>query len=87
LHRNLVKGGIFMYPSILDKPKGKLRLMYECNPFAFILEVAGGRATNGVQRILDIVPTHLHQRSPLFAGSKGMMDELETYLNKTNLVG
>jgi fructose-1,6-bisphosphatase I len=86
LHRNLVKGGIFMYPSILDKPKGKLRLMYECNPFAFILEVAGGRATNGVQRILDIEPTHLHQRSPLFAGSKGMMDELETYLNKTNLV-
>jgi len=83
LHRNLVKGGIFMYPSILDKPKGKLRLMYECNPFAFILEVAGGRATNGVQRILDIEPTHLHQRCPLFAGSKGMMDELETYLNKT----
>ena len=87
LHRNLVKGGIFMYPSILDKPKGKLRLMYECNPFAFILEVAGGRATNGVQRILDIEPTHLHQRCPLFAGSKGMMDELETYLNKTNLIG
>ncbi|MCF8341841.1 MAG: class 1 fructose-bisphosphatase [Chitinophagaceae bacterium] len=83
LHRNLVKGGIFMYPSILDKPKGKLRLMYECNPFAFILEVAGGRATNGVQRILDIEPTHLHQRCPLFAGSRGMMDELETYLNKT----
>jgi len=83
LHRNLVKGGIFMYPSILDKPKGKLRLMYECNPFAFILEVAGGRATNGIQRILDIEPTHLHQRCPLFAGSKGMMDELETYLNKT----
>jgi fructose-1,6-bisphosphatase I len=57
--------------------------MYECNPFAFILEVAGGRATNGIQRILDIEPTHLHQRCPLFAGSKGMMDELETYLNKT----
>jgi fructose-1,6-bisphosphatase I len=86
LHRNLVKGGIFMYPSIYDKPKGKLRLMYECNPFAFILEVAGGKATNGVERILDIQPTHLHQRSPLFAGSKGMMEELETYLKPADEV-
>lgn len=82
LHRNLIKGGIFMYPGTKDKPNGKLRLLYECNPFAFILEVAGGKATNGKERILDIQPTHLHQRSPLFAGSKGMMEELETYLNK-----
>ncbi|HSF46107.1 MAG TPA: class 1 fructose-bisphosphatase [Chitinophagaceae bacterium] len=82
LHRNLIKGGIFMYPGTKDRPGGKLRLLYECNPFAFILEVAGGKATDGVQRILDIQPTHLHQRSPLFAGSKGMMEELETYLNK-----
>jgi fructose-1,6-bisphosphatase I len=80
LHRNLIKGGIFMYPATIDKPKGKLRLLYECNPFAFILEVAGGKATNGKQRVLDIVPTELHQRSPLFIGSKGMMEELETYL-------
>jgi fructose-1,6-bisphosphatase I len=82
LHRNLIKGGIFMYPGTKDKPSGKLRLLYECNPFAFILEVAGGKATNGADRILDIQPTHLHQRSPLFAGSKGMMEELETYLKK-----
>jgi fructose-1,6-bisphosphatase I len=80
VHRNLIKGGIFMYPSTIEKPKGKLRLLYECNPFAFILEVAGGKATNGKQRILDIVPTELHQRSALFIGSKGMMEELELCL-------
>jgi fructose-1,6-bisphosphatase I len=80
LHRNLIKGGIFMYPGTFGKPKGKLRLMYECNPFAFIIEVAGGKATDGKQRILDVVPTELHQRSPLFAGSKSMMEELEGYL-------
>lgn len=82
LHRNLIKGGIFMYPATRDKPKGKLRLLYECNPFAFIIEVAGGKATNGKQRILEVQPTELHQRSPLFAGSKGMMEEFETYLLK-----
>ncbi len=80
VHRNLIKGGIFMYPGTIDKPKGKLRLLYECNPFAFIVEVAGGKATNGKQRILDIVPTELHQRSALFIGSNGMMEELETFL-------
>ena len=83
VHRNLIKGGIFMYPACTDKPKGKLRLMYECNPIAFILEVAGGKATNGKQRILDIVPDSVHERSPLFAGSRGMMEELETYLNQS----
>lgn len=77
VHRNLIKGGIFMYPGTTDKPKGKLRLLYECNPFAFILEIAGGRATDGTQRILDVMPTELHQRSPLFIGSRLMMDELE----------
>src|SRR5690349_2179429 len=82
VHRNLIKGGIFMYPGTIDKPKGKLRLLYECNPFAFIAEVAGGRATNGKERILDVVPTELHQRSPLFIGSKGMMDELDECLKK-----
>lgn len=79
VHRNLIKGGIFMYPGTIEKPKGKLRLLYECNPLAFILEVAGGKATDGNQRILDIKPNALHQRSPLFIGSKGMMEELETY--------
>ena len=81
LHRTLIKGGIFMYPGTTDKPKGKLRLLYECNPFAFILEVAGGRATNGKQRILEIQPEELHQRTAMFAGSSGMMDELETYIH------
>ncbi|MFM2339029.1 MAG: hypothetical protein RL115_2222 [Bacteroidota bacterium] len=80
VHRNLIKGGIFMYPGTIDKPKGKLRLLYECNPFAFIVTVAGGMATDGQQRILDIVPTELHQRTPMFIGSKHMMEELETYL-------
>jgi fructose-1,6-bisphosphatase I len=82
VHRNLIKGGIFMYPGIHEKPKGKLRLMYECNPFAFIVEIAGGKATNGEIPILDVVPTHLHQRTPFFVGSKNMMEELETYLDE-----
>lgn len=82
VHRNLIKGGIFMYPGTTDKPNGKLRLLYECNPFAFIVEVAGGLATDGEQRILDIQPTQLHQRTPLFIGSRNMMLELEGYLSK-----
>jgi len=81
IHRNLIKGGIFMYPAVLDKPKGKLRIMYECNPCAFIIEVAGGKATNGKQRMLEVQPTGLHQRTPFFAGSKAMMEELETFMN------
>ena len=82
LHRNLIKGGIFMYPATKDKPLGKLRLLYECNPFAFILEVAGGKATNGKQRILEVIPEKLHQRSTLFIGSKGMMEELDGFLSQ-----
>lgn len=80
VHRNLIKGGIFMYPGYTGKPEGKLRLMYECNPFAFIIEVAGGKATDGTQRILDKVPTRIHERTPFFVGSADMMTELETYL-------
>lgn len=79
-HRNLLKGGLFFYPVVNGKPEGKLRLCYECNPMAFLTEVAGGRATNGKQRILEIQPKHIHQRSPLFVGSAGMMDELERYI-------
>lgn len=82
VHRNLIKGGIFMYPGTIDKPKGKLRLLYECNPFAFIVEVAGGKATDGKQRILDIQPTELHQRTPMFIGSSEMMGELERSMGK-----
>ena len=70
-----------MYPGTIDKPHGKLRLLYECNPFAFITEVAGGKATDGRQSILDIQPTELHQRTPFFVGSKDMMEELENCMN------
>lgn len=80
MHRTLIKGGIFMYPGTLDKPKGKLRLMYESNPFAFIVEVAEGKATNGTQRILDVQPEKLHQRTPLFIGSSKMVDECLTWI-------
>ena len=69
-HRNLVNGGIFMYPGDSRNPAGKLRLLYECSPMAFIAEQAGGAATNGVERILDLVPSALHQRSPLVIGSR-----------------
>ena len=81
VHRNLIKGGIFMYPGTIEKPKGKLRLLYECNPFAFIVEVAGGKSSNGEVSILDIQPTELHQRAPFFVGSKKMMEELDGYLH------
>lgn len=81
MHRNLIKGGIFMYPGTVGHPQGKLRLLYECSPFAFIVGVAGGKAISAKgQRILDIEPQSLHQRTPFFAGSKAMVEELETYL-------
>ncbi len=70
LHRNMLKGGIFLYPN------EKLRLVYECNPFAFILSIAGGSATNGDQNILEIKPQSLHERTSFFAGSKNMMADL-----------
>ena len=82
VHRNLIKGGIFMYPATTDKPEGKLRIQYECNPLAFLVEVAGGIATDGRQRMLEVQPQTLHQRSPFFIGSKLMMEELEKYLNQ-----
>lgn len=69
-HRNLLGGGIFAYPANAKSPAGKLRLLYEANPLAFIVEQAGGLATNGTTRILDLVPTELHQRTPLYIGSK-----------------
>ncbi len=70
VHRTLVKGGVFMYPATAKSPKGKLRLMYEANPMAFIVEQAGGLATDGKNRILDKQPTELHERTPLFIGAK-----------------
>jgi fructose-1,6-bisphosphatase I len=76
-HRNLLKGGIFIYPVTKDSPKGKLRLMYECNPMAFLQEQAGGKATNGKKRILEIVPEKLHQRTIVYMGSSKLVDMLE----------
>ena len=79
-HRNLLKGGIFIYPSTAKSPKGKLRLLYECNPLAFIIEQAGGKASDGQHRILDLIPTSLHQRTPLFIGSARMVTEAEEFM-------
>lgn len=75
LHRTLIKGGIFLYPSDSSNPNGKLRLMYECNPMAYIIEMAGGIANTGKVRILDINPTELHQRVPIYIGSKAMVEK------------
>lgn len=80
VHRNMIKGGIYMYPSSFPYPEGKLRLLYECNPMAFIVEQAGGKATDGSQRILDIVPTDIHQRRPFFCGNTKMVEKLESFL-------
>ncbi|MBS4013195.1 MAG: class 1 fructose-bisphosphatase [Bacteroidetes bacterium] len=76
-HRNLIKGGIFIYPGTKQHPTGKLRLLYECNPVAFIAEQAGGKATDGFNRIMSIQPESLHQRAPLFVGPKKMVEKAE----------
>lgn len=82
-HRTLLKGGIFMYPSTSDAPKGKLRMLYECSPMAFLAEQAGGMATDGKQSILEKIPGALHERSPLFIGSKNQVEEALSFTNKT----
>lgn len=74
-HRNLIKGGIYIYPDTITDPEGKLRLLYECNPLAFIAEQAGGLATTGRKRVMEIEPERLHQRIPFFVGSKKMVEE------------
>lgn len=73
MHRIFLNGGIFIYPARKEKPKGKLRLMYECNPFAFLCELAGGVATNGKIKILEIIPQNIHERSPIFIGNKELV--------------
>src|SRR5690606_3586184 len=70
IHRTLITGGVFLYPETSSYPKGKLRLLYECNPMAFIIEQAGGKAVSGKSSILGIKPTHLHQRTPIVIGSR-----------------
>ncbi|MCF6352096.1 MAG: class 1 fructose-bisphosphatase [Cyclobacteriaceae bacterium] len=81
-HRNLLKGGIYIYPSTAANPEGKIRLMYECNTLAFIAEQAGGLATDGVNRIMDIIPTDIHQRAPFFIGSKEMVERAKEMITK-----
>lgn len=82
-HRNLIKGGIYLYPTSSRYPQGKLRLLYECNPMAFLIEQAGGKALAGPDlRVLDIEPTKLHQRCPLFVGSPNMVDTLNGFITE-----
>ena len=76
-HRNIIKGGIYLYPTTSKTPSGKLRLLYECNPMAFIAEQAGGKASNGFDRIMEIQPSALHQRAPFFCGNKEMVEKAE----------
>lgn len=81
-HRNMIKGGIYFYPTTASAPNGKLRLLYECNPMAFIAEQAGGKASDGFRRILDIEPTELHQRAPFFCGNREMVEKAEEFMAK-----
>ena len=81
-HRTLLKGGIFLYPATQAHPQGKLRLLYEANPIAFLAEQAGGRATEGRGRILDIQPDSLHQRTPLIVGSREEVDSLCQFVER-----
>lgn len=82
VHRNIIKGGIFIYPTTSAAPLGKLRLVYECNPVAFIIEQAGGRATNGHERILELEVKSLHQRSAIFIGSENMVKKAEEFMEQ-----
>lgn len=81
-HRNLLKGGVYVYPSTDSSPNGKLRLLYECNPLAFVIEQAGGKATDGKNRIMELSPTELHQRVPLVIGSSNMVDTIHSFLDE-----
>ena len=82
-HRNMIKGGIYIYPNTSQNPNGKLRLLYECNPMAFLAERAGGKASNGFKRILDIKPTELHQRVPFFCGNEEMVEKAEAFMKES----
>ena len=86
MHRTLIKGGIFIYPADKSSPKGKLRLQYECNPMAFIIEAAGGKAVCGTSSILDIVPSELHQRTPVFIVSKNMVNKAMEFVKQEQAV-
>lgn len=80
VHRLLLGGGIYLYPGEVDKPEGKLRLLYEANPLAFVVEAAGGKATMGTSRILDVEAKKLHQRVPLIIGSRRDVEQAEAFI-------
>ena len=79
-HRNLIKGGIYLYPPTSQHSNGKLRLLYECNPIAFLAEQAGGSASNGTKRVMEVEPKELHQRTPFYCGNIGMVQRIESFL-------
>ena len=81
-HRNLLKGGVYIYPKGTTAPKGKLRLLYECNPMAYLMEQAGGAASDGYTRIMDLDPSELHERVPFFCGSKTMVAKAEEFMDQ-----
>ncbi|MDC0106615.1 class 1 fructose-bisphosphatase [bacterium] len=83
-HRNMIKGGIYLYPTNSKNPKGKLRLLYECNPMALLAEQANGKASDGTTRILDIAPTELHQRVPFICGSSAMVEKAEEFMRDSH---
>jgi len=85
IHRNMLKGGIYLYPTSSKAQKGKLRLLYECNPMAFIVEQAGGKASDGFSRVMEIIPTSLHERTAFFCGSTTMVEKLEECMEKAKL--
>jgi fructose-1,6-bisphosphatase I len=85
IHRNMIKGGIYLYPTSSKALKGKLRLLYECNPMAFIVEQAGGKASDGFNRVMEIIPTSLHERTAFFCGSINMVEKLEDCMGKAKL--
>ena len=85
IHRNMIKGGIYLYPTSSKALKGKLRLLYECNPMAFIVEQAGGKASDGFSRVMEIIPTSLHERTAFFCGSTTMVEKLEECMEKAKL--
>lgn len=85
IHRNMIKGGIYLYPSSSKAIKGKLRLLYECNPMAFIIEQAGGKASDGENRVLEIEPTSIHERTAFFGGSYNMVEKIEDCIRQASL--
>jgi fructose-1,6-bisphosphatase I len=87
LHRTLIKGGIFLYPADKSNVNGKLRLQYECNPMTFLVEAAGGIGSTGTQNVLDVTPTQLHQRVPIYIGSKNLVTKALEFANAGEMVG